>query len=64
MKAFTEVPMKVSPCYLFCRSLEFCSAAEIELVPPATKGIFVLYETGDLADRVKEFAARFAPVAP
>lgn len=35
--------MKVSPCYLFCRSLELCSAAEIEFVPPATKGIFVLY---------------------
>ena len=37
--------MKVSPCYLFSRSLEFCPAEDIDLVPPGTKGIYVLYQS-------------------
>jgi hypothetical protein len=37
--------MPISPCYLFKNALEYRPVAEIETVPPYTRGIYVLFKS-------------------
>lgn len=39
--------MKVSPCYLFSRSVEFCEIEQLDMMLPYMKGIYVLYQCYD-----------------
>lgn len=38
--------MPISDCYLFKNVLEYISADELDIVPPRTRGIYVLYLSG------------------